>query len=161
MADYERSTTATTLDALPEPLRAAVQERATETQLTLAPGAPAFLTHSRRLRKPGLFARVTGTADNDAEHLTALVLGERDLIVATYGEQRGSAVLAARLEDVDVGSPLDRRAAAQGDEGVTVTGFPVSVEGGSGRGSFFVGLGAPDGDGAREALVDAVRRAKA
>ena len=65
MADYERSTTATRLDALPEPVRAAVQERATETQLTLAPDAPAFLTQSRRLRKPGLFARVTGTADKD------------------------------------------------------------------------------------------------
>jgi hypothetical protein len=137
-----------------------VQERATEAQLTLAPDAPAFVTRSRRLRKPGLFARVTGTADRDAEHLAALVLGERDVIVATYGEQRGRAVLTARLEDVDVGSPLDRHAAERGDEGVTVTGFPVSVEGGSGRGSFFVGLGAPDGDAAREALLDAVRRAK-
>ena len=88
------------------------------------------------------------------------MLGGQDVIVATYGEQRGPAVLAARLEYIDVGSPLDRQAAAQGDEGVTVTGFPVSVEGGSGRGSFFVGLGAPDGEAAREALLDAVRRAK-
>ena len=160
MADYERSTTATTLDALPAPVRAAVLERATETQLTLAGDAPAYLTASTRLRKPGLFARVTGTADKDSEHLTALVLGGRDVIVATYGEQRGTAVLTARLEDVDVGSPLDSRAAEQGDEGVTVTGFPVSVEGGSGRGSFFFGLGAPDGDAARAALLEAVRRAK-
>ena len=160
MGDYERSTTATRLDALPGPLRAAVLERAEETQLTLATDAPAFVTRSRRLRKPGLLARVTGAADKDEEHLTALVLGARDVIVATYGEQRGTAVLTARLEDVDVGSPLDAKAAELGDEGVTVTGFPVSVEGGSGRGSFFVGLGAPDGDAAHEALLDAVRGAK-
>jgi hypothetical protein len=70
-------------------------------------------------------------------------------------------VLAARLEDVQVGSAVDRLAAARGDEGVTVTGFPVGVEGVTSRGSFFVGLGAPDGEHARTALDAAVRHAKA
>jgi hypothetical protein len=90
-----------------------------------------------------MLARLTGTADTDTEHLTALVLGGKDVLVATRGERRGTAVLAARLEEVEVGSPVDRLAAQHGDEGVTVTGFPVAVEGITSRGSYFVGLGAP------------------
>jgi hypothetical protein len=162
MADYERRTTATTLGALPGSVRDAVLERAEQTQLTLTADAPAFLTHSRRLKKPGLFGRLTGTADRDSEHLTALVIGAKDVLVANHGEQRGTAVLAARLEDVEVGSSLDRLAAERtGDEGVTVTGFPVAGEGVTSRGSYYVGLGPPDGASARGALETAVRRAKA
>jgi hypothetical protein len=161
MADYEHSTTAATLATLADPVRTAVLERASAAQLTLAPDAPAYLTRSRRLRKPGMIARLTGTADTDTEHVTALVLGRHDVLVATHGEHRGTAVLAARLEDVQVGSAVDRLAAARGDEGVTVTGFPVAAEGVTSRGSFFVGLGAPDGEHARTALDAAVRHAKA
>jgi hypothetical protein len=161
MADYAHSTTAATLAALPDPVRTALLEHATAPQLTLTRDAPAYLTRSRRLRKPGLFARLTGTADTDTEHLTALVLGAKDLLVATHGERRGTAVLAARLEDLEVGSQVDRLAAARGDQGVTVTGFPVAVEGVTSRGSFFVGLGPPDGDRARLELEAAVRQAKA
>ena len=162
MADYERETTATTLGALPDALRETVLARAEETQVTVNADARAFLTHSRRLKKPGLFGRLTGTADMDADHLTALVIGAKDVLVATHGEERGTAVLAARLEDVDVGSQVDQLAAARtGDEGVTVTGFPVSVEGVTSRGSFFFGLGPPDGDHARDTLEEAVRAAKA
>jgi hypothetical protein len=161
VADYERSTTSTSLDGLPESIRAAVLARAEASQMTLAEDAQAFLTHSRRLRKPGLFARLTGTADRDTEHLTALVLGAKDVLVATHGERRGTVVLATRLEDVDVGSTVDRLAAEMGDDGVSVTGFPTSVGGTTGRASFFVGLGPPDGGDARVALEDAVRRAKA
>jgi hypothetical protein len=161
MADYQRSTTAATLASLPEPVRSAIRERAAATQLTLADDAPAYLTHSRRTARRGLLGRL-GDDDKDAEHLTAFVIGARDLLVATHGEQRGTAVLSARLEDVDVGSSLDDMAAAQGDTGVTVTGFPVSAaDGGSGRGSYFVGLGAPAGDAARAALEQAVMAAKA
>jgi hypothetical protein len=162
--DYERSTRALTLAALPDPVRTAILERATGAQLTVAEDAPAYLTRSRRLRKPGLFARLTGTADRDAEHLTALVLGAKDVLVATHGERHGTSVLAARLEDVEVGTVADRlvaAGAARADEGVSVTGFPVTVEGGTGRGSFFVGLGPPDGETAWAALEAAVRRAKA
>jgi hypothetical protein len=161
MPDYQRSTTAATLATLPDPVRTAVLDRATAARLTLAPDAPAYLTRSHRLRKSGMFARLTGTADRDTEHLTALVLGGKDLLVATHGERRGTAVLAARLEDVEIGSPADRLAVARGDAGVTVTGFPVAVEGVTSRGSFFVGLGAPDGERARAALDAAIRRAKA
>ena len=162
MADYERRTTETTLGALPGSVRDAVLERAEQAQLTVSADAPAFLTHSRRLKKPGLFGRLTGTADRDTEHLTALVIGARDVLVANHGEERGTAVLAARLEDVEVGSSIDRLAAERtGDDGVTVTGFPVAVEGVTSRGSYYVGLGPPHGERAREALEAAVRQAKA
>ncbi len=89
------------------------------------------------------------------------MLGAKDVLVATYGERRGTVVLAARLEDVEVGSTADRLAADIGEDGVTVTGFPTTVAGTTGRGSFFVGLGLPDGPEARASLEDAVRRAKA
>jgi hypothetical protein len=157
---YERSTTSTTLDGLPDPIRAAVRARAEASQMTVATDAPAFLTRSRRLRKPSLFERLTGSG-KDTEHLTAMVLGAKDVLVATYGERSGTVVLTARLEDVEVGSTADRLAAEIGEDGVTVTGFPTTVEGTTGPGSFFVGLGAPDGPEARAALEGAVRRAKA
>ena len=69
------------------------------------------------------------------------MLGAKDVLVATNGERRGTAVLAARLDDVEVGSTVYRLAAETADDGVTVTGFPTSIGGTSGRASFFVGLG--------------------
>ena len=87
------------------------------------------------------------------------MLGERDVLVCTHGEKRATAVLAARLEDVDTRSLGEHSALA--DDGVSVNGFPVSGDGTTGRGSFYFGLGAPDGDAARAALEDAIRRAKA
>jgi hypothetical protein len=161
MDDHEHSTTAATLGTLPDPVRTAVLERATAAQLPLRWHDPAYLTRSRRLRKPGMFARLTGTADRGTEHLTALVLGGDDLLVATHDEQRGMVVLAARLEDVEVASAVDRLATARGDNGITVTGFPVAVEGVTSRGSLFVGLGPPDGHHGHAALDAAVGRAKA
>src|SRR4029079_14832117 len=124
---------------------------------TVAGDAPAFLTHSRRLKQPGLLARMTGSADKDTEHRTALVIGAKDVVVCTHGEQRGTAVLTARLEDVDT---EDKLAAMRNDSGRVVNGCPVSGGGGTGRGSFFFGLGDPDGDAAKAALDSAIRAAK-
>ena len=163
MADYERSTTATTLAGLPEPLQGAISARVAEALLAVPGDAPAFLTLSKRLRKPGLFGRLTGTGDKDTEHLTALVLGPKDVLVGVHGAERGTSVLAARLEDVDTSSLAERLAGtgvALDDDGVSITGFPVSVEGATSRGSFFVGLGPPEGERARTALNDAIRGAK-
>jgi hypothetical protein len=145
-----------TLGGLPEPIRAAIRDRAESRQLTIADDAPAYLTHSVKLTKSGLFARVTKTADPDNEHDTALVLGARDVYVCTHGDHRGTSVLVARLEDVhleDLGGLLDDK------DGMSVNGFPVSGE--EARGSLYVGLGGPEGDHARDALQDAIRRAKA
>jgi hypothetical protein len=155
VADYERSTTETTLERLPEPLRAALHERIETALLTVPGDTPAFLTHNTRLKR----RRLLGGGDKDSEHLVALVIGERDVLVGTHGEHRGTAVLAARLDDVDTSDPF---ASLATDAGVSVNGFPVSAEGGgTGRGTFFVGLGPPAGDAARAALEDAIRSAKA
>jgi hypothetical protein len=156
--DYERSTHATTLAELAEPLRSAVRAKADAQQLTVADDAQAFLTHSRRLKKPGLLARATKTGDPDTEHDAVLVIGGRDVLICTHGEHRGTVVLTARLEDVDT---EDKLAAMRNDSGISVNGFPVSGGEGAGRGSFFFGLGAPDGDAAKAALDSAIRGAKA
>jgi hypothetical protein len=155
--DYERTTHATTLAELAEPMRAAVRAKADAQGLTVAGDAPAFVTHSRRLKKPGLLARMTKTGDPDSEHDAALVVGAKDVLICAHGEQRGTVVLTARLEDVDT---EDKLAAMRNDAGISVNGFPVSGGEGSGRGSFFFGLGAPDGDAAKAALDSAIRAAK-
>jgi hypothetical protein len=152
--DYERSTSAMTLADLPAAMRSALEEKAQARGLTVAPDAPAYLTHSRRLKKPGLLARMTGGGDPDTEHLVALVLGARDVLICTHGAQRGTAVLTARLDAVDT---EDRLAAMRQDEGVSVNGFPGGQDGPA---SFWVGLGAPDGEAARAALESAIRAAK-
>ena len=156
-SDYERSTTATSLEGLPDALREAMIAHAQARMITLQPDAHAFVTHSRRVRKPSLLARMTGSGDKDTEHLTAIVIGTRDLVVGTDGEQRGTTVLSARLEDVG----LDSLTLAPAGDGMSVSGFATSVEGQARVGSFYVGLGEPAGDAAREALRDAVRAAKA
>jgi hypothetical protein len=156
-SDYARTTTATTLAGLPAAIRDAMAAHAEARMLTVDAGAPAFLTHSTRVRKPGLLARMTGSGDKDTEHLTALALGARDLLVCTHGEQRGTTVLSARLEDVG----LDNLTLAPAGDGMSVSGFAGSVEGHGRVASYYVGLGAPDGDAARDELKEAVRAAKA
>lgn len=157
VSDYDRSTTATSLEGLPDPIREAIIAHAQARMITLQPAAHAFVTHSRRVRKPGLLARMTGSGDKDTEHLTAVVIGARELLVGTYGELRGTTVLSTRLEDVG----LDSLSLAPAGDGMSVSGFASSVEGQARAGSFYVGLGEPAGDDAREALRDAVRLAKA
>jgi hypothetical protein len=160
VADYERSTTSTTLARLPEPLQGAIKARIESAALTVSADAAAFLTLSKRLRKPGLLSRLTGAGDKDVEHMTALVVAPKDVVVGVHGDQRGTSVLTARLEDVEI-TPLDELLRRTGDDGVSITGFPVSIEGAGGRGSFFVGLGAPAGEEAKAALAAAISAAKA
>ena len=168
MSDYDRSTTATTLERLPEPLRAALLERAEAALLTLPLGSPAFLSHNKRLKSGGFLRRV---ADKDAEHFVALVIGPADVLIGIHGEHRGTSVLHARLEDVElsdlaqrlaVGNPKLAQAASMVGEGIEVMGFATTVDGQTSHGgSFFFGTGDPDGLSARTALEAAIRAAKA
>ncbi|MDA0159451.1 hypothetical protein OM076_04175 [Solirubrobacter ginsenosidimutans] len=163
MSEYERATTSMTFGSLPEPIRAAVRAKAESLQLTVADDAPAFLTHSRKLKRSGMLNRMLG-GDQDKAHDTALVIGAKDVLVATHGEKRGTAVLAARLDDTDVSAMSERLSELSGisaDDGMSVNGFPVSGTEGNGRGSFYVGLGPPEGAAARTALIEAIRAAKA
>jgi hypothetical protein len=163
MSDYDRSTTSMTLGSLPEPIRSAVRAKAESLQLTVAEDAPAFLTHSLKLKKTGMFSRMLG-GDQDSEHQTALVIGAKDVLVATHGEKRGTAVLHARLDGADVSTLSERLSVASGvsaDDGMSVNGFLVSGDEGSRRASAYVGLGPPEGAAARSALIEAIRAAKA
>ena len=158
MTGYERSTTATSVDGLPEPLRAAVWERAETALIRLSGETRAYLTRSVRLQRPGLLSRLTGTADRDAEHYVALVLAPSDVLVAIHVEQRGTSVLHARLEDciIDEFSRLRATARAEAGDGFSLSGFPGwGPEGG--RSSFWIGTGPPDGEAARTALIEAIR----
>src|SRR4051794_36396667 len=125
--DYTRETSRATLATLPAAVQTAVRERIESSLLTIAEDAPVFVTTSRRRRRPGVFARMTGTGDPDREHTTTLVIGASDVIVVRAGEQYGTAVLSTRLTDVDVAgvSPLAAMAGG-GDDGMSITGFPVS-----------------------------------
>jgi hypothetical protein len=152
--DYRRATTQTTLPGLPAPIRAAILAKAESTQLTVAADAPAFLTHNVRVRKRRLF----GPKDPDAEHHVALVIGARDILVCRHGENYGTVALTCRLEDATVAGPM---LAAEGEDGVSITGFPGSAAGVSAAASYYVGLGAPDGEAAKAALTAAVTQAKA
>jgi hypothetical protein len=153
MSDYARSTTSATLASLPEPIRGAIKAKAEALLLTVADDAPAFLTHSTRLKK-----RLFG-GDPDKEHQTALVIGAKDVLVATHGEKRGTAVLHTRLEAATVSQ--FSIGAISADDGMSVGGFPHSGPDGGSSASFYVGLGAPDGPAARAALSEAIRAAKA
>lgn len=157
MSDYERSTTTKTLATLPHEIRAAILAKAESQQLTVPDTAVAFLTHSRK-RKRGLLGRLV---DRDDEHHTALVIGDKDVLVCRSAAKAGQQVLTGRLEDLSLGSRIAAETyAAAGvspGDGMTINGFHVGKD----RGSYYVGLGAPDGEQAREALEAALRRAKA
>lgn len=159
--EYDRSTTATSLDQLPEPLRRAAQECAESTLIELPEDAPLFVTHSVRSRRPGLLGRLSKTGDPDADHDIALILTARDVIVAVHGVKRGTSALHARLEDCSIADLSRLQAAADVDtgEGVSLTGFPGSSD--HAPASFWIGLGPPEGDAARDALTDAIRKARA
>ena len=159
MAEYERSTTSTSLDRLPAPIRAAVLARSEASQLTIADDAAAFLTQAPP-SQAGSLRSAHGHRRHGHRASDGVGARRKDVLVATHGERRGTVVLATRLEDVEVGSPADRLAAEMGDDGVTVTGLPTGVDGTTAGGCFFVGLGPPGGVEARAALEDAVRRAK-
>lgn len=169
MSDYARTTTTTSLERLPEPLRTALAERIETALLTVPPGSPAYLSHNTRLKRRGLLGRVGG--DKDSEHIVALVIGPADVLIGIHGQQRGTSVLNARLEDVETSDLAQRLAAANpklaeaadlvGD-GIEITGFATTVDGQTAHGgSFFFGTGEPDGAAARSALDEAIRGAKA
>ena len=54
-----------------------------------------------------MLSRMLG-GDADKAHDSALVIGAKDVLIGTHGEKRGTAVMAARLEDADVSSLSER-----------------------------------------------------
>jgi hypothetical protein len=133
---YRSTTRATSLDALSGPLRDAIVAHASSHQLTLD-GARVWLTHS--VNPPGegmiakLFGRRSNPADADAEHWTCLLIAKSQLVVATHGAARETAVLSVAAANASVrwGATLPAMAMAASanlpqDAGFSITGFAGS-----------------------------------
>jgi hypothetical protein len=99
-----------------------------------------------------LLRRRANPVDPDEEHWTAVVLHPTQLLVATYGAKRGTAVISATLARASMTTD-----AIDGDPaGFTITGF-----GGEHTGSYYVGLGPePDAAGCVSAVREAIGAAK-
>jgi hypothetical protein len=165
-SSYVRSTRAVPLTAFPPPLLAAVQGYAHNHQLLLD-RIRCWLTTSQNPPAEGFFGKMLGRranpVDPDPWHQTAIVLHPTHVLVGTYGERRGVAVLGAALDRMSLtrGSAMAARlagrlgAAAQAAaDGVSLDGFP----GDQGQvGSLFVGIGPePDGQACIEAIEQAI-----
>jgi hypothetical protein len=170
---YERVTRRCGPEELDEAVRAAIAAHAEQHQLgdILGGTVRCCETLSVQRRKPGLFARLTGTArPDDVEHRTVALFTGRYLVVAVSGDDvTGTHVRSARLEDVSLSgvvtdgmSPeLAARAIEMGaDEGVSVTATWSGAVGIDATSAYFVGLDAAEGQSFRQALTDAVTAAK-
>lgn len=131
---YRSTTRATSFDALSDPLRDAIVAHAASHQLTLD-GARVWLTHSVNPAGEGMIAKLFGRrsnpADADAEHWTCLLIAKSQIVVATHGAARGTAVLsvAAASASARWGAPLPAMAASANlpqDAGFSITGFAGS-----------------------------------
>lgn len=162
---WQRTTTQGTLASAPAVLQRAVRARADSDGLDLPDQVTAFRTESGQ-QGGGLFRRA------GKQVTTLLVLGPRDVVVVV-DQQDGDepAVLTARWEAVrltELGSRLPTGAVSgklaetlqqAADDGIDLTGFAVTSEGGPG--TYHVGLGLPDGPAARDAVRSAIQQARA
>ncbi|MFG2196021.1 hypothetical protein [Streptomyces sp. NPDC048639] len=149
---YKRTSRACEVSAIDEPLRAGIAAHAEHHQLgdVLGRTGWCFETSSVRLRKPGLLARLMGSADPDTAHRTLTLVTPPVLLIVVEGEKRGVHVRSARLDAVSLAAS---RLSADIDFGVGVTGqWSGSTEGAS----FYLGFG-DDTEGHR--LLDALRTA--
>ncbi|MEU6084683.1 hypothetical protein [Streptomyces sp. NPDC047108] len=149
---YKRAGRTYDVDRIDASLRAAIAAHAEGHQLgdVLGRTALCFETDSVRLRKPGLFARLMGTADPDTSHRTLTLVAPPFVVVVVTGERRGVHVRSARLDAVS----LDESPFPGGiDKGVRIAGM---WSGSSEGASFFLGVG-DDAEGRR--LLDTLRTA--
>jgi hypothetical protein len=162
----EYTTTRSTLAHLPDEIRRALDVKIEQGMLAVPLDSPAFLTRAANPAKASRWRR-PGPASSSIERLTALVIGPHDALIAIAAGEGSPDVLHARLEDLEIrqlddviGGQLQRKLSASLPDGIDIQGFPVSAEGGTGRGSYFLATGLPDGSLVRAALEDAIRTAK-
>ncbi|MCB9627117.1 MAG: hypothetical protein H6725_07075 [Sandaracinaceae bacterium] len=104
--DYERNTRTLTVAELPAPLASELERVGSAQGVPDVRGMDAVETHSRRLRKPGLLARMVGVGDADVEHWTAVVLTRSAVLVGVHGEKRGTRVFFLPLQTLELGDGL-------------------------------------------------------
>ncbi|ORV39757.1 hypothetical protein AWC02_20550 [Mycolicibacter engbaekii] len=157
---YERHSTASTPERLDAAVRAAIGDHAAAHQLgdVLAQAQAICETHSVRLYRGGLLARITGSADADREHRSVAALTPRYLVIAVSGEKRGTHVRSARLEAISTRPGL----AGVPDFGVDVVGHWSGATDDQADAGFYLGLGADQsGQDFADRLRAAVSAAKA
>lgn len=164
---YRSTTTATTFDRVPAPLREAVTAHAAARQFDVA-GARCWLTRSENPPAEGFFSsllkRRANPLDPDESHVTLVALHPTQLVIASHGERRGSAVVSLPLAQASISRQSALVQALGGGDVPTDTGMFVSgLPGEVGRpGSLLAKLG-DDADGAAcyaavEAAIAAAKR---
>jgi hypothetical protein len=156
-ADGGCTTRTTQFGQLPEPLRSALIERIAVELLSVPDTTPAYVSTTVTHRRLGADTSVT----------QALVVSGGSLLIAIVQDDADHAsVLHARLTDLSLRDRLGEalaqlggQAASAAASGLHLTGFPP--EGPSqGVGSYFFGLGSPDGEAVRAAVTEAIGNAK-
>ncbi|MCV7413144.1 hypothetical protein AWC05_11150 [Mycobacterium florentinum] len=152
---YVRHTRPARIVELPRPICGKLAEHAAAHQIDLN-DVRVWLTHSENPPASSAFGKLlrrrANPVDPDEEHWTAVVLHPTQLLVATEGAKRGTAVLSLPLAQASMTTHT-----IDGDPaGFTITGFP-----GEQTGSYYVGLGPePDAAGCVSAVHEAIGAAK-
>ena len=142
------------LSALPADVAAALRDHAASRQLTITDDLPAWSTRSINPPASSAIGRLRGRranpADPDSENQTLVVLHPTHLLVVNSGAERGISALSVPLAIASIEAP-------ESPDGFGVTGFA----GDGGRpGSYYLGVGEPQGAECREAVRAAIVAAK-
>lgn len=154
--DYARTTQRASTRELPPALRDALVSAARQVQVEDldARASHLVLTHARRTKAAGFFARVLG-GDTDPEHWCALAVTPKAVLVGTHGAHRGTWVRTLPIDTLE----LESMPALAGElaERTVLLSSPVLGQGSTHpRGSFAVVFASKDdADAARSALEDA------
>ncbi|QMU20609.1 hypothetical protein FOV72_10100 [Gordonia rubripertincta] len=151
---YQRTTVRADLSALPADVAAALRDHAASRQLTITDDLPAWSTRSINPPASSAIGRLLGRranpADPDSENQTLVVLHPTHLLVVNSGAERGISALSVPLAIASIEAP-------ESPDGFGVTGFA----GDGGRpGSYYLGVGEPQGAECREAVRAAIVAAK-
>ncbi len=142
------------LSALPADVAAALRDHAASRQLTITDDLPAWSTRSINPPASSAIGRLLGRranpADPDSENQTLVVLHPTHLLVVNSGAERGISALSVPLAIASIEAP-------ESPDGFGVSGFA----GDGGRpGSYYLGVGEPQGAECREAVRAAIVAAK-
>jgi len=152
---YVRHTQSVRIVELPRRVCGKLAEYAASHQIDLN-DVQVWLTHSENPPASSAFGKLlrrrANPVDPDEEHWTALVLHPTQILVATDGAKRGTAVISLPLTQAS----LTAEPGFGDPAGFTITGFP-----GEQTGSCYVGLGPePDAAGCISAVHGAISAAK-
>lgn len=157
VGDYLRTTQGCTMLDMEPALAAAIRARIESEELgNVEAGALACgVTHSVRVKRAGIMARLAGGAPKDVDH-GLMITPEWVFVAMRSDKDESAAVMAFRLRDLEAKDFARSEIALLAlDSGVELTGAPL---GGLERVTMFVPLAeGPDGDHLKHVLFEAVR----